>query len=290
MKAVRILGVRVIAGNVVRRSDANHIEDAEGAHGRAGGQHPGLVDGLHVGDIVDQQILRRAQEGHQKGVQDVARLLLLELQRDHTDLDGEVHHLIVGRLIGTRMAHDLGGVAPPDAVGKVEGEELLRPAGGRCQHAGQEGGGVGGNDGLFRQKRAQLLIEFDLGLGILRQRLDDQIRVLHRLSQVGAVSKLFKRPVGIGQQPVEVHLGEIGLVEHKAPAHRAAARLCGSQLGAVDLVQPRHFGLGTLDGGLAAQIDGGVEARIGGLVGDLAAQHAAADQDNILKLHKCSLL
>ena len=184
------------------------------------------------------------------------------------------------------MAHDLGSVAAPDVVGEVEGEELLRAAGGISQHAGQQGGGVGGEDGFLGQQGLELLIEGGLGLGVLGQRLDDEVSVVDGGGQIGGVAQLLIGLLRPGQQFAVVDGGGVGGVEHKAAAHgRAGVGLGGGQLGDINGVEPVHLGTGALNGGLAAEINSGVESGVGGLIGDLAAQHAAAHDNDIFDRH-----
>ena len=221
-----ICGVRVVHNDIVGGGDAHDIEDSEGAKGCTGGEHPGLVDGLHVGNSVGQQLLGGHQEGYQHGVEDVAGLLLLELHGDHAHAPGELRHSLIGLGIGAGMAHDLCNVLLPDVIGEVEGQKLAGPPGGVCQNAGQQGGGVGGDDGFLRQQGLKLGEECLLGLGLLGQGFDYQIGIGNRCGQVSFIVEVFKGFVGLTEQSVIVCGGGIP-VEDQPTAYGTAMLLCG---------------------------------------------------------------
>ena len=126
-----------------------------------------------------------------------------------------------------------------------------------------------------------------LGLGLLGQGFDYQIGIGNRCGQVGFIVEVFKGFVGLTEQSVIVCGGGIP-VEDQPTAYGTAMLLCGGQLCLINLVESRHLGLGALDGCLAAEIGGHVEARIGALIGDLAAQYTAASYGYVLNFHDVS--
>lgn len=138
---------------------------------------------------------------------------------------------------------------------------------------------------FFRQQRSQFLIEFDLFLGNLCQGLNDQVGVLHRPGQVGGQGQAGQSCVRLGDQPVDLLRSVGAAVVQQTGTIGARGGLGGSEFRHIDVVKPLQLGLGPADGGIAPQPDGDVKAFVGGLVGNLTAQHAAADENHILNAH-----
>ena len=94
-RAVRVLGGGAGGDDVVRRGQADDVEDAEGSQWRARAKGPRGINRLHVRDPVGQQRLGGVEEGDEHAVEQVSRLLLLELEGDHADGAGELDHRLV---------------------------------------------------------------------------------------------------------------------------------------------------------------------------------------------------
>jgi hypothetical protein len=59
-------------------------------------------------------------KGPKQSVDDVAGLLLVQLDRNHTNLLGECDDPLVHTRIGVGRTHHLGNVVDPDVVGEVQ--------------------------------------------------------------------------------------------------------------------------------------------------------------------------
>ncbi len=82
--------------------------------------------------------LRGGEERDENRVQDIARLLLVENERNHADALCKFDRVFHGGGISPRMAHDLCGVVAPDLIGKVDGKKPVRASGCGSKLAWQE--------------------------------------------------------------------------------------------------------------------------------------------------------
>lgn len=78
---------------------------------------------------------------------------------------------------------------------------------------------------------------------LLGQGFDYQIGIGNRCSQVGFIVEVFKGFVGMTEQSVIVCGGGIP-VEDQPTAYGTACSFAAVRLGLINLVEPRHLGLG----------------------------------------------
>ena len=281
---IRVFRAWVEHHDVIRRGKAHDIQDAERTQGCARAQHPRFVDGLRIGNAGCVQCLSGVQERHEHAVQDIAGLLLVQLQRNHAQVSGETNHLVVSSLIGSRMAHDLGSVVTPDAIGEMQRQELLG-ATRRCRDlARQQRGGVGDENGAFGQVLCQLRVERVLLLGILRNCLDHQVGILRRILIAGGEDDALERLLRALLKLLDFVNGKLGRVGQTTTIRRRVAlhRLKRCQIGLTQLLELR---LRALDGPFAAQPHRNVKALVCRLICNLASQHTATGNDNVLDSH-----
>src|SRR5262245_51766146 len=96
----------------------------------------------------------------------------------------ELHRSVVDGWAGPWVTHDVSDIFDPDLVGKVQREEPVGPPGGVGERARQQRGGVGGEDRLLGRERPELRVQLLLDVGTLGHRLDYEIRVANRVSEV----------------------------------------------------------------------------------------------------------
>ena len=206
----------------------------------------------------------------------------MQAQGHHADGLGELDDLVVVRLPGAGVAHDLAGVVAPDLVGEVEGQVLLGTAGGLGEGAGKHGGGVGGDDGPLGEVLGELLVEGDLLCRVLGDGLDHQVGVC------GLVVAGGELEAGVGALDLlleGVDAGVVGTLRPEAACPGRWVGLRGLKGLQVDGAQALELGLGSSDGGVASQPDGDVEAPKRALERDLAAEHATARNGYLLEVH-----
>ena len=208
----------------------------------------------------------------------------MQLQRNHTQIGGETNHLVVSSLIGSGMPHDLGGVVAPDAIGEMQRQELLGATRGCRDLARQQRGGVGDEDGAFRQILCQLRIERILLLGILRNGLDHQVGILRRILIAGGEHDALERLLRALLKLLDFVNGKLGRVGQTTAIRRRVAlhRLKRCQIGLTQLLELR---LRALDGPFAAQPHRNVKALVCRLIRNLASQHSTTGDDNVLDSH-----
>ena len=125
-------------------------------------------------------------------------------------------------------------------------------------------------------------------LGYLGQGFNDQVGVLDRVGQVGGQDHIPQSGFRLGDTSVNLFRRVGTAVFQQAGAVRAGAALGGGELRHIDVVEPVQLGQGPLNGGVAPQPDGDVKALVGSLIGDLTAQHTAADENHILNAHNAA--
>ena len=182
------------------------------------------------------------------------------------------------------MPHDLGGVVAPDAIGEMQRQEFLGATRGRRDLARQQRGGVGNEDGAFRQVVCQLRVERVLLLGILRNGLDHQVGILCRSLIAGGEDDALERLLRALLELLDFVNGKLGRVCQTAAIRRGIAlhRLERCQIGLTQLLELR---LRALDGPFASQPHRNGETLVCRLICDLASQHSATGDDNVLDSH-----
>ncbi len=129
----------------------------------------------------------------------------------------------------------------------------------------------------------QLGVEVLLLLGILGHGLDHVVGVAEGLVPVGDELEVLVGSLDVGLEGLAL-LGRAFLLGHQAVGIGARIGLHSLESVEVDFVQTVDLGLAAADRALAAQPDGDVVAHVGGLEGDLASQHAAARDDDLLDI------
>jgi len=136
---LRILSCRVHDSNVVCGDQANDIQNLEWTLWRTGANAPSPVDVLDVANAVCPQLLSGNQKRYQHGVQQVARLLLQDLDRNHANACRKSDDHVKVLLSGTRVTHNLADWVAPNLVSKVESQVLFGATSSCSKHAWNHG-------------------------------------------------------------------------------------------------------------------------------------------------------
>ena len=146
---------------------------------------------------------------------------------------------------------------------------------------GQQGGGVGVDDGALGQVLRELGVERHLLLHALCHGLDHQVRVAKGLVPVSGELDVRVGRLDLGLRVLAALRGHV-LARHEAVRVGGRALLHG--------VERLELRLAAADGGLRAQPNGDVVSAVRALERNLASQHAAAGDGYLLDVHAVPFL
>lgn len=285
-RGVGVLRRRVHTDDLPGQRQADAVKLAERAlHGvGARGERPGEVNGLHVRDAVGHQPHRRLEPRDEQGVQDVARLLLVERQANHANRLGKVLRQLKGLVTRLVLAHELCDVVAPDLVGKVEGHEAVRATGRLRKHARQHRGRVGEKNRPLREVLGELRVERGLLRRVLVDALDHDVGVAEGDVVVHDKANGVEALLGLRLELVDLLGGEVALVGEPAAVRLGVARL--HLLERVEVLAAHHLKARHRagDGLLAAHPHRDVVAFVGNLRRDLATLRTATSHRNVAHL------
>jgi hypothetical protein len=170
--------------DLVRRVEADQVEQGQRAHRVTAAEAHGRVDVLAGGVLALVHLHGVVEVAEQQRVGDEAGPVtggggLL------ADLPDELLDRLDDRRVGDDRLDDLDQAHHGSRVEPVQADDLRRPAGARRQLGHRQRGGVGGQHRLRRQQGVEAGEQVLLELHPLRDGLDHQAAVLHRV-EVGA--------------------------------------------------------------------------------------------------------